>query len=102
MKDALGHGSTIHGGLAVPTHAAPIHALPTTGSPIMSDSMWRDTMPISNYTGQVQDMLGMWSGSQKPEPLTASESQAVNTAYAKRANWRAVAKGIYDHRRAAK
>lgn len=93
MKDALGHGSTAG------AHAAAISGLPTKGSPIMSDSMWRDTMPISNYTGQVQDMLGMWDGSQKPSPLSAAETQTINAAYAKRANWRALAKSMQDRRR---
>jgi hypothetical protein len=55
-------------------------------------------MPIANYTGQVQDMLGMWSGSQKPEPLSANETKQVNDAYAKRGDWREVAKGLHDAR----
>lgn len=93
MKDALGHGSNGNSG----AHAAPINNLPTKGTPI-SDATYHANMPIANYTGQVQDMLGMWSGSQKPEPLTSGETQQVNDAYNKRADWRELAKTIQDAR----
>ena len=92
MKDALGHGSEGNG-----AHSAPINALPNRGTPI-SDATYHANMPIANYTGQVQDMLGMWSGSQKPEPLSANETKQVNDAYAKRGDWREVAKGLHDAR----
>lgn len=102
MKDALGHGSN-NRGLAVATHAAAIHALPpkatSMGTAGMSDQMWRNTMPIANYTSQVQDMLAMWDGTHVHSPLSAGETQKINDAYAQRGNWREVAKSLQDRRR---
>lgn len=89
MKDALGHGSN---GL----HSGGVNALPN-GGPI-SDANYHASMPIANYTGQVQDMLGMWAGTQKPASLTASETKQINDAYAQRADWRTLAHTIADQR----
>lgn len=97
MKDALGHGSDANG-----THATKINAIPgkaTSFNSGVSDATYHANMPIKNYTGQVQDMLGMWSGSQKPEPLSADETKQVNDAYEKRGDWREVAKSLHDARR---
>jgi hypothetical protein len=123
MKDALGHGSNERGvnpnpliaGHAPPvaTHAAAIHALPGHGAlsddqaaannakteADRSDAMYHAEMPIANFTGQVQDLLGLWSGSQKPEPLSASETKQVNDTYADRGDWRGLARQIQDQRR---
>jgi hypothetical protein len=99
MKDSLGHGSNNRG-----SHVQGITAIPRKGSPIiaaMSERMYHDTMPIANYTGQVQDLLGLWGGSQKPEPLTADETKQVNDAYSTRADWHSLAARIKDQRAAA-
>jgi hypothetical protein len=102
MKDALGHGSNANAAQSLasgPKSApAPVHDAFSN----ISDRMYHDTMPIANYTGQVQDMLGMWSGSQKPEPLSASETKQVNDSYAVRGNWRQLARDIQDQRRGYK
>jgi hypothetical protein len=106
-KDALGHGSDTRGG-PVAAHAAAIHALPGRGGLSddqaaannakteagMSDATYHAQMPPENFTGQVQDLLGLWDGSQKPSPLSDSEKQQVNDAYAKRGDWRSVAANL--------
>ncbi len=108
MKDALGHGSEDRGGAAAPaaapvaTHAAAVNALPAKGGGVfggMSEQVYHATMPAERFTGGVQDLLGLWSGSQKPEPLSASEKSRVDEAYAKRENWRDVARELQDNRR---
>lgn len=99
MKDALGHGSNERGG-PIATHAAAINSLPAkdwlTG---VSDATYRASMPLASFRGCVQDLLGLWSGSQKPEPLSKSEQDQVGAAYAKRGDWREVARNIQDQRR---
>lgn len=107
MKDPLGHGSNSRGAndnargalhSGTPKSApAPVHSSMRTAG--MSDKSWHDTMPIANYTGQIQDMLAMWDGTHKHSPLSASESQQINDAYAARGSWRDVAGHINDRRR---
>lgn len=102
MKDALGHGSNPNG-----LHSAGVTALPAKGddwvqSKSVSDATYHATMPLANYTSQIGDMLGMWSGSQKSEPLSAEETKQVTDAYNTRASWRAVAGGIRAQRVSAK
>lgn len=99
MKDAMGHGSDTRG-----IHSAQIVNLPNKGSAyaMMSDKTYRASMPIANYTGQVQDLLGMWSGTQKPAALSADETAQINAAYEKRQDWRALAHGIHDARHPGK
>lgn len=96
MKDAMGHGSEA----GVGTHATAIQNLPVKGSPYtgMDDKTYQATMPKENYTGMVQDMLGMWDGTQKPGKLSSTEQQTVDTAYTQRKSWRDVAKGLHDNR----
>jgi hypothetical protein len=101
-KDALGHGSDERG-----VHAAAINSLPQKGAlssldwHAMSDADYHATMPSASFHGQIKDLLGLWSGSQKPEPLSDSESAQCNAAYEKRDDWRAVARLILDQRRAS-
>ena len=94
MKDALGHGSSAHGAgiaAAVPAKGAPNNVIP--------DKAWRQVMPKGNYMGQVQDMLGMWSGSQKPEALTPAESKQVSDAWdAGHRDWRGLAGNLQSQR----
>jgi len=111
-KDALGHGSNDRGGAAAPAaapvaaHAAAVNALPAKGAGAvsntfagMSDDVYHATMPAERFTGGVQDLLGLWSGSQKPEPLSGAEKSRVDQAYSKRENWRDVARELQDNRR---
>jgi hypothetical protein len=99
MKDPLGHGSDAG------THAQGTVALPAKGddwAKTMPDSAYHASMPIENYKSQIGDMLGMWNGSQKSEPLSADETKQVTDAYNLRASWRAVAGGIRAQRVSAK
>jgi hypothetical protein len=101
-KDALGHGSNERGGPAVGTHAAAVQALPGHGSLAykdMSEPTYHSSMPPDTYTGMVQDMLGLWSGSQKPDPLSEHEAQQVKDSYAQRDDFRSVAQQIKNQRR---
>lgn len=98
MKDALGHGSE---GTGNGTHSTAINSLPSKGEDwvsSMSDAAYHASMPPENFTGQVQDLLGMWNGSQKPSPLSASEKATVDAAYAKRSDWRGVAASLHAAR----
>jgi hypothetical protein len=103
MKDALGHGSNATGAAAlasgpksapVPVHSAMANVIP--------DKAWRLTMPLSNYTGQVQDMLGMWAGTQTPTKLTAAETKQVSDAYESGfRDWRTLAGNLHSQRHAS-
>jgi len=66
-----------------------------------SDASYRAAMPIENFTGGVQDLLGLWDGTQKPSPLSDGEKKQINDAYAQRANFRVLAGQIQDQRRRA-
>lgn len=97
MKDALGHGSDSNG-----LHSAPINNLPAKGTDwkdTVSDATWRATMPIANYTSQVADMLGLWSGGGlTASKLSADETKQINDAYEKRTDWRQLARGMQASR----
>lgn len=100
MKDELGHGSNPG------THAAGITALPTKQAVknpgfnrnAMTEEVYHNVMPVSNYVSQVQDMLAMWDGTHVHSPLSADEMKHVNEDYQKRGSWRAVAEEIRQQR----
>lgn len=92
MKDALGHGSDPG------THAAGITALPTK-TDVRSDEVYHAQMPLENYGSMIQDLLGMWKGTQEPDPLSVGEIKQVHAAYNNRADWRVLARTIQDQRK---
>lgn len=91
MKDALGHGSDA--GMEHQASIAVQHGVPT--SHIVSDATYRATMPQSNYTSQIADLLGAWGGGGlTASKLAPSESAKINSEYGKRTDWRQVAQQI--------
>jgi hypothetical protein len=96
-KDAGGHGSNPG------AHASGIvNQVPTQNANAgVSDATYHANMPPENFQGQIQDMLGMWSGSQRPEALSTGEKQQVAAAYQARGDWRAVARSLFDQRKSA-
>jgi hypothetical protein len=95
-KDALGHGSDERG-----VHAAQTASLPAKGTPI-SDATYHANMPKENFTGMVQDLLGMWKGTQQPDALSPGEAKQVSDAYEARGDWRQVARDLDDARKGQK
>ncbi len=98
-KDALGHGSNAHAAAALasgPKSApVPVHDSMLSG---VSDATWQASMPRDQFDGGVQDLLGLWAGTQRASPLSAGEKQELDTAYSQRGNWRAMATQIASER----